>query len=552
MFQLFKKTFDISKKVLLVIITYVFIMSLFLFFINKDNPKIKYVDPNQAGKEQLYKTINDPQLNSSRGGKMFIAFYSLINCRFIGEGCTKDKNNSNRYYNQSILSFVSKLVILPYSSPPASGLYWVSDTLANRGFISKAYASEGIGFAALKPFISLWSAFRNFTYIILVIILIAIGFMIMFRMKINAQTVVSVENALPKIIITLILITFSYPIAGFMIDIMYLLMLLIIAMLSTVNIDPYTPANTFTLVNQYFSATPNKLFPMNFPLLGVGNYMLSILPVGVNALKGLTGFLASFGLSRLFWNWLGVDQTVKGFNNVAIQAATFGFGLGDLPSIIATILFWVLAIFFSSFALPLVIGLLVGCTVVFMFFRLFFILLSGYINILLLIIFSPVILMFEAIPGRNTFGWWFKNLLANLIVFPFVMLIIMVSDIIIKINAAVGTDKFWAPPFLYPLDQNAIVVLFGLGLYMVLPDFIKLIKEALGAKGLPVNIGLGAFFAGGAAATGGVVGALGQVGSISLGLQAFGATGGIGQIINKFKGQHPEKVTTPLDFKNKA
>src|SRR5258708_14361646 len=45
--------------------------------------------------------------------------------------------------------------------------------------------------------------------------------MIMFRVKISPQVVVSVQSALPKIAIALVLVTFSYAIAGFLIDIMY-------------------------------------------------------------------------------------------------------------------------------------------------------------------------------------------------------------------------------------------------------------------------------------------------------------------------------------------
>ena len=95
-------------------------------------------------------------------------------------------------------------------------------------------------------------------------------------------------------------------------------------------------------------------------------------------------------------------------------------------------------------------------------------------------------------------------MLANLITFPFVILIIIVSDIIYKINLQVGTNQFWAPPFLYPLNQDSIIILVGLGLYLILPDLVKALKEALGAKGLPFSLGLGTFFGGAATALGGV------------------------------------------------
>ena len=49
----------------------------------------------------------------------------------------------------------------------------------------------------------------------------------MFRAKINPQTVVTIQSAIPKAVVALILVTFSYAIAGLMIDLMYLLIGLI-------------------------------------------------------------------------------------------------------------------------------------------------------------------------------------------------------------------------------------------------------------------------------------------------------------------------------------
>lgn len=66
---------------------------------------------------------------------------------------------------------------------------------------------------------SLWSTTRNIAYAGYVIIMIIVGFMIMFRNKIGGQMMVTVGNAIPKIIISLILVTFSFAIIGLIIDI---------------------------------------------------------------------------------------------------------------------------------------------------------------------------------------------------------------------------------------------------------------------------------------------------------------------------------------------
>ena len=81
-----------------------------------------------------------------------------------------------------------------------------------QGFLSiSAVQNTGMGFGIMQG--------NNSAIIFLV--LIFIGFMIMFRMQINPQTIISIENALPRIVITMILITFSFPLAGFLIDLLF-------------------------------------------------------------------------------------------------------------------------------------------------------------------------------------------------------------------------------------------------------------------------------------------------------------------------------------------
>ena len=521
-----KKIFNLVKKVLLVVIVFFTVISLFVYFIKKDKPQLTY-DPVKKNREEIYKFVNDPKLKSTKEGRVTIAFYRLMACTFIGEACSNNPQEGDKNFNNSLFGFMGNLIVLPYSNPPASGIYWAYSGLQNAGFISESYAAEGVGFGAIKPFIKIWSVFRNLAFILIVLILISIGFMIMFRMKINPQTVISVENSLPKIAIALLLITFSYAIAGFLIDIMYIVILKIISTLSTINFDQYTPANAFNLINEYVGAGSSKLFPVKYNLINTGNYLLSILPLSLGrTLKFIGGYLAAFGIAHWIGNKFDINRAFKGFSDIGFQAATFGLQIGDLPDFIGLLFYWVLTFtVLMPLALPLVIGILVGLTILFLFFRIFFLLLTNYIQILLLILFAPVILLFEAIPGRNTFAWWFKNLLANLLVFPLVILIILTSDIIIKINAQVGTNQFWAPPFLYPLNQEAITILIGIGIYLLIPDLVKMVKELLGVKGVPVSFGLGTFFSGVSTPVGGAMGFAGGFGSISLavpGIRRFG------------------------------
>jgi hypothetical protein len=66
---------------------------------------------------------------------------------------------------------------------------------------------------------TLWSVTRNIAYVGFVLVMIVVGFMIMFRSKVGGQTVVTIGNAIPKVIVGLVLVTFSFAIAGLILDI---------------------------------------------------------------------------------------------------------------------------------------------------------------------------------------------------------------------------------------------------------------------------------------------------------------------------------------------
>ena len=111
---------------------------------------------------------------------------------------------------------VTNMISFMISTPPVNTQEYLADLGSSLGIVSPAYA-QGTGFNALKPVLPIWKAFLNIAYLAFIIIFIVIGFMIMFRAKINPQTVISIQAALPKIVVTLLIITFSYAIALYVI-----------------------------------------------------------------------------------------------------------------------------------------------------------------------------------------------------------------------------------------------------------------------------------------------------------------------------------------------
>ena len=125
----------------------------------------------------------------------------------------------------------SQAIAWMFNNPAATTERYVADVLDSAGFkiASPAYA-QGLGFAALDPILSTWKTFRNIAYLLFVVVFMVIGFLIMMRQKVGGQTVITAQQAIPQIIITLVLVTFSYAIAGLLIDMMYLVMYLLLAL----------------------------------------------------------------------------------------------------------------------------------------------------------------------------------------------------------------------------------------------------------------------------------------------------------------------------------
>lgn len=513
----FKYAFDLVKKATLVIVVYVIIIALFIHFINKDKPVINNNLINR-NRQEIYKVINDNELNKTSTGKTTIFVFRTVMCRLIGEGCTNNPYDGEKKYNNSLVAQMGNLIAIPFSHPPASITYWTYDTLSNAGFIPQTYAAEGVGFASIKPFMNIWKIFRDIAYLLLVVFLIAIGFMIMFRMKISQQTVISVENSLPRIVIALILITFSFPIAGLMIDIMYAVILLSIAVLG--NKGNYFNITEFQNIylNAGFGRIASGLLPNGFfgSLWSISTAIISLLPVLINQiLRVITGTVLTIFSMRvllpLIYSWLENVGRVGTSVPVAGSVATEPISLGIKILIVAIL--GLLSFFIGYAALQLIFFLLIMFTVILMFFRIFFLLFSTYLKIFLMIVFSPIILLFEALPGKKAFAWWFKSLFMEIMTYPLVIIMFVLSHLIMNILPSSG--ELWRPPFLTDLQAEPFIILLSMGIVFLVPDLIKLIKDMMGIKPLPINLGLGTYFVGAGAAIGGAEKGLGTVTSLT-------------------------------------
>jgi len=380
-----------------------------------------------------------------------------VTCHGGGIGCSDKETDTLPYLNKSVLGMMNAGIAYLYLQKPVDTNQYAAYYGQRLGLVKPAYA-QGIGFAGLSPLLGLWRAFSNIAYGFLSLILVAIGFMILFRMKIDPRTVISVQNALPRIIVTLLLIFFSYAIVGLLIDAMYLLIFLTISVLkaSVPSIDLQAT------ISQYSGGPLSHLFG-------------AVFTSGKPAVTGIVNLVGG----ATFTNITTIITTVLGLviGNAAlggVRGLVIGGGIGN----------WV----GSSNAL---IWLIVILALLFAFFRILITLISAYIQILLSVIFGPLQIMFGAIPNSDAFGSWFRSLVANLAVFPITSLMLLIGSII-SYYGGNTSQPLWTPPGLGGNVGAAASGIISLGMVLLIPSLANSVKELIKAKpALPVGAAIG-------------------------------------------------------------
>ena len=341
--------------------------------------------------------------------------------------------------NQTTMGALAKAMGTLYENPPASGLAYTRHVLARAGFVPSVNA-QGIGFVGLTPFLPFWIATRNIAYSTLILVMVAIGFLIIFRAKIDPKTVISVQAALPKIVLTLITITLSYPIVGFLVDAMYVVMAVAIKIL----VD------------------------------GLGG-----------AISGTTGEQ----LQSIYINSNVITLLGAVFGGVASGVQFLGPGLAGAVPITALIDLFATSAGWVTFLPIIILGLIIVLGLLFTFIRLFLLLLNSYIQLLVNLIIAPILLLPEAIPGRTAFKDWILTVMANLIVFPVTALLIMFA-VWLGATGQAGI-QVWTPPFIgFPGQGGIWHAMIGLGIIFLSPQLVAQSKKLFHPKpALPISAG---------------------------------------------------------------
>lgn len=354
---------------------------------------------------------------------------------------------------------------------------YVANNLKQNKVISNAYAATpGYGFTALSPILPIWKSFRDISYILFSLAFVIYGFMIMFRIKIDSKTAASVQLALPKLIMTLLMITFSYAIVGFLVD------------LSTV-------AGGLLI---------NILRLGSKPILNPDLTKFGVNMIGAVSGQTSTGAILSFLINSI----VGVI-----ISPIIVFTMIFFGSLGSIIGLIAGI----------AIASPLVgwagmvIALIVMLTIGYAYFKLVTKLFSAFISVIVSLIFAPILLLGNVLPGSNAFSAWIMGLIANLSVFPIASFFLVLAYALMlqpifgmvsllpsafsgiaipKIEESLGVmsmsalGPMWSPPMtvgfgnanipgIGDMSGSVVLGLIGFGILLMASKYVDMVRDAL-------------------------------------------------------------------------
>ncbi|GEM_PF-574209 len=262
------------------------------------------------------------------------------------------------------------------------------------------YAGE-TGYEALTAtgIDKIWGSVLNVSYVFFIIVMIIGGFMIMFRHKLGGQAMVTLGSVLPKVIIALIIATFSFAIAGIIIDLGGILISLIAGIFIDSGLDK---------THEFYN---------------IGTFS-GLMNGSTGGVWGGEGTLF-YSLKKLYWNkefFVAGSQSEGIFKIIKTIWSIAKWSIAALPS-------------FNAKVATGVIGLLgyvaiIG-VILFGAIKVLITLYKAYFSLLISVILGPLQITLGAIPGNDSMQKnWFLSILRNVLVFPVVFFLINLPNVL--------------------------------------------------------------------------------------------------------------------------
>jgi hypothetical protein len=283
------------------------------------------------------------------------------------------------------------------------------------------------GYDILTPIIKLWEWARNIVYIFYVIVFIVIGIMIIMRQRIGGQVPITIINSIPNVLLSLVLVTFSYAISGLIIDGMHLV----------TGVVHYG-----FFMNTSISSVPDT----------AGEYSFQSSSMSVFSIFG--------------------TANVKDFDTA--------FELGDIEGVMGQkVINFVVAIMEDVANFDALISAVISIAAVASMFKIFFTLLGKYLGLMLSPLTAPFQFFWGSIPGHGDAIWsWFKGMLSN--VGAFVGIYVVFCIMIVLTDSTNVTGWSWYPPLTgFTAEKETIAHLLAYALFIAAPNVPALIEKAI-------------------------------------------------------------------------
>ncbi len=375
------------------------------------------------------------------------------------------------------LGALASLLDNMYQNPPVRGIDYLSSIGEGLGVVKVAQAQGvgGSGQAVLNPILALWQTSRNIAYLLMIIIFVIIGLMVMFRQRINPQTVISAQTALPGLVIGLILITFSYFLASLITD------------------TAFVGTN---LVGYYFESAQN--LPLknlvedtkDQNVLTIASRFTGIITKD-NAANALSAIWDNFSedvrrlltAAAMFFTASITGQLAGGFSGIPVAGPFISAGaqiisaLGAAanPTAVVGLFIWIIAV----------------AMIVYSMIMLLYRLIKNYLTIIFLVISAPFHFLVASLPGRQGVATsWILNMLCNVLAFPAVMGLFYFVGFILGSTAVPGTPFQLSSgaaltstsnlPLLGGIDLSFIRLLIAFGAIVASPTIPEIVCKTIG------------------------------------------------------------------------
>ncbi|MFA5932639.1 MAG: hypothetical protein WCV81_00065 [Microgenomates group bacterium] len=387
-----------------------------------------------------------------------------------------------------MIGMATKSIASIISTRPTSSQEYLANLGENIGIAPKpAYAQiTGSGQNVIDPVLKLWQVTRNIAYTGFILVFMAAGVMIMFRQKLNPQTVIGIQQALPGIVVGLILVTFSYFIAALIVDLSFVGTRLVTEIFVSSGETNYfgctvkceeggnpKQKNIDGLRQTYKDSDAFNMFQR--VALRVNNV--------TDVFRNVWGTLITNPdvppepeSQEALLQRLSVTTPLPG-DEAAVSFAGAGGAVIKDQGIQGVVAMGVATI--ASLLVPLILMI----ALMIQFIKLIIALLISYLQILLMVIFGPILIMVSAIPGRGgALSYWLKALFANALVFPAVFAGFLFAGLLLEWAGTSGPTFTANMPMFGGLHANVLKSLLAFGVLLGLPAIPDMVRDAMGVK----------------------------------------------------------------------